>query len=277
MTHAINIPRRRPAQRARAVFTILPALGLLILLSGCDESQTANVTIQPGSPRPSPQAAAGDGEARDPSQPSTPATMSGQGSTAADTTNKSPANSSSVPYLSAKIKVKTGSGSTEMSLKPKDDGAKLVDPAEQELARYNIQGEKLKIKDPQDKVLGYVVGAAPRFKVEDPTQQQILFKLIGQDDGDWKLEDAQDTLLVKIKKRAYGFEIEDPAEKSLYKIKVDGAKTSIRDASDQTIRYTNDPVHPLAFACLVLDAITDVRVRGGLLVAVQQVPLVPNP
>lgn len=232
-------PADRSVSTAWRLLKCLPLLGLLAIV-GCGESPRAPTEGQASS------VSDGPGMARR--------------TTGSDRSS----------YLAAKLKVKTNSGATEMSLKPKDDGAKLVDASEQELARYNIQGDKLKIKDPRDNVLGYVVGAAPRFKVKDATQEQDLFKLIGQDDGDWKLEDAHDTLLYKIKRRPYGFEIEDPSKKSLYKIKVNGPKTSIRDATEETVRYTNDPVHPLAFACLALDAIADLRVRAALMVAVQQ-------
>jgi len=95
-----------------------------------------------------------------------------------------------------------------------------------------------------------------------------LFKLQRQDDGDWKLENGQDKLIYKVKRRDYGFEIEDEAENSLYKIKVKDEKTSLRNAVDETVYYTKDPVSALGFACLGFDVIEDLRIRVALLVSV---------
>lgn len=164
-----------------------------------------------------------------------------------------------------KIKFKDDSGATLYSLKPKEDGAKLVDPAEKELARFNAANGKLKIKSPTDEVLGYVVGTSDRFKVTSPDQGRTLFKLQRQEDGDWKLEDGEDGLIYKIKKREYGFEIEDPKEQSLAKIKVKEGKTSLRDPQERTRVSTHDPIEPIALACLGFDRVEDLRLRAGLL------------
>ncbi len=166
--------------------------------------------------------------------------------------------------LTTKIKIKNGAGETAMSVKPKEDGGKLVDAQEQELARYTVSAAKLKIKDAQDNVLGYVVANRRGLKLEDPTQQHTQYHLIDQGDGDWKLEDGEQHLLYKIKQREYGFEIETGEEASLFKVKVNGDKTSLRNAREETVYYTNDPVKPLAFACLGLEAIQDMRLRMAL-------------
>ena len=96
-----------------------------------------------------------------------------------------------------------------------------------------------------------------------------MFKLQVQADGDWKFEDSNEKLIYKIKKRDYGFEIEDDSENSLYKIKLKEDKTSLRDAKDQTTYYTKTSVKLEAFTCLGLDVIEDVRIRAGLLTAIQ--------
>jgi hypothetical protein len=162
------------------------------------------------------------------------------------------------------MKFKDGDGKAAFAIKPKDDGAKLVDGAENELARFKLKGEKLKVKGADEKVLGYVTGGADKFKIKDPTQEQVLFILQRQADGDYKLEDGNEKLLVKIKKKEYGYRLEDPGEKELYKVKVKGDKTSLRDAADQTRYYTKDTVHPAAAACLGLDGIS-LELRTGLL------------
>ena len=147
--------------------------------------------------------------------------------------------------LSSKLSFKATDGNVAFSIKPKDDGAKLVDANEQEMARFNLSGTKLKIKGPDDTVLGYVIASDGKYKIEDADQKNELWKLQPQSDGDWKLEDGKDQLIYKIKVREYGFEIEDGAENSKYKIKLKDDKTSIRDASDKTVYYTKDKGHTL--------------------------------
>ena len=140
------------------------------------------------------------------------------------------------PSLSAKIKFEDGRGKLAFSIKPEDDGAKLVDANEREIARYNLKGDKLKIKDSADRVLGYVTGSRGKYHLKDPDQKVVRYELRRQADGDWKLEDGHGKLLSKIKKREYGFEIEDAMETSLAKVKTRDGKVSLRDASDKT-RY----------------------------------------
>lgn len=106
--------------------------------------------------------------------------------------------------LSGKLKYKTSDGDVAFSLKPEDDGAKLVDAEEREVARFNLSGAKLKIKGPDDEVLGYVIASNGKFKIEDADQENVLWKLQRQSDGDWKLEDGKDHLICKIKARGNG-------------------------------------------------------------------------
>jgi hypothetical protein len=167
--------------------------------------------------------------------------------------------------LANKLKFKAGSGESLFSVKPQDDGAKLVDADEQETARFNVSGSKLKIKGADDVVLGYIVASDGKFKIKNADQSKELWKLQRQDDGDWKLEDANDKLFCKIKRRDYGFEIEDDSENSQSKIKVKDGKTSLRDSSDTTILYTKDQVSPIAFACMGLNPIHEEPLRAALM------------
>lgn len=164
-----------------------------------------------------------------------------------------------------KIKFKADGGETAFSLKRADDGAKLVDGSEAELARYSLKENKLKIKAPDDSVTGYVIALDGYLKIENGDQTVELFKLQRQDDGDWKLERGDGTFLSRVKKRDYGFEIENEADESLGKIKLKDGKTSIRDAGDKTLLYTKDPVATMAVACLALDEIESQELRAGLM------------
>ena len=167
--------------------------------------------------------------------------------------------------LQQKIKFKQDGGATAFSLKPQDDGAKLVDAEEKELARFVHSGNKLKIKDADDNVLGYVTTSSGKYKIKNAAQDVELWRLQQYDDGDWKLEDGQENLVYKIKRRDYGFEIEDADEDSLFKIKLKDGKTSVRDAADKTLWYTKDPIVTSAVSCLGMKAIDSLPLQVGLM------------
>ena len=171
-----------------------------------------------------------------------------------------------------KIKFKNEAGKTAFSLKLKDDGGKLVDGDEKELARYTRSDNKIKVKDADDKVLGYVVAAGEKLRLETADQKTELFSLQRQADGDWKLEDPQQARIYTIKRRDYGAEIEDPQKTSLYKVKAKSGKTSLRNAADKTVYHTDETISPAAMSCLGLDKITDVRLRAALLFAIDHAP-----
>lgn len=155
------------------------------------------------------------------------------------------------------LKFKQGSGAEAFSLKLKADGAKLVDPASAELARLTVDdGKKVKIKDAQDKPLGYVVKNGDHWKVENASQSKTLYVLRRQADGDYKLEDGQDQPIYRIKARDYGYEIETPDKQSLYKVKVKEGKTSLRNAKDETVLSTKDAIAPMAFVAFGFEVLT---------------------
>lgn len=171
-----------------------------------------------------------------------------------------------------KIKFKDDAGKTALSLKIKDDGAKLTDGNEQELARFTLSGNKIKIKDAHDNVLGYVVASGEKLRLEGTDQKTELFSLQHQADGDWKLEDPQQARVYTIKRREYGAEIEGPQKASLYKVKVKSGKTSLRNAADKSVYHTDDAISAPAMSCLGFDKISDVRLRAALLFAVDHGP-----
>ena len=170
--------------------------------------------------------------------------------------------------ISSKLKFKGADGEVSFSVKPEPDGAKLVDAKEQEIARFTVDENKLKIKDAADVVLGYVVVVDGHFKIKNAEQTQELFKLQMQSDGDWKLEDGGGKLIYKIKKRDYGFEIEDDNDNSLSKAKLKSGKTSLRNTTEETVLYTKDKINTLAFACMGLEAVKSQPLKAGLMTMV---------
>jgi hypothetical protein len=168
--------------------------------------------------------------------------------------------------LAKKIKFKRTGGATAFSVKPQDNGAKLVDASEKELARYTVSGAKLKIKSADDDVIGYVVCRPGKLKIEDDSDR-VLLELERTSSGDWRLESASEKMIYRIKPRSYGFEIETVKDTSLYKIKLKGGRTSLRNARDETTIYTNEKVSTLAVAPFGFDVIRSRAVKAGIAVA----------
>lgn len=172
------------------------------------------------------------------------------------------------PKTFSRVQIKDASGQDVWEFKGKDDGAKIVDAKERELFRLNLKDHKLKIKLPDDSVVGYVSAKPGEFKVLDSAGQKELFELQRQSDGDWKLKDVKEQLLVRIKRRDYGYELESPDEKSLFKSKLKDGKASLRDIKDQTVYSSKDTSSTLALSCLGLKALPGDGMRLGLAAAV---------
>jgi len=171
--------------------------------------------------------------------------------------------------LTNKVKFKLENGNEAFTLKPKEDGAKLEGANGKEIARLTKdQTGKIKIKDGNDKVLGYVVTKVGYWKLEDPSQKSELFILRLQNDGDYKLETGDNKEVYRIKKRDYGFEIESPNKQSLHKIKNKDGKISLRDSLDKNILSTKDQFLPIAMACFGFDLLTQSQ-QAGLAYALQ--------
>jgi hypothetical protein len=170
--------------------------------------------------------------------------------------------------LQGKIEFKDVNGDTAFSLKPKEDGANLVDAHEAELARFVADASKLRVRNTTDQVLGYIIASNGKYKIENSTQDVELWKFQRQEDGDWKLEDSQERLIYKIKKRDYGFEIEDGLDNSLAKIRKKDGKTLMQNAFGKTVFSTRDQISTIAFACLAFDAIDSQPLRMALMIMV---------
>lgn len=167
------------------------------------------------------------------------------------------------------IKFKQESGAEAFTMKLLEDGAKLIDPSEKELARYKQdETRKIKIKNAEDKVLGYIVPEADYWKIKDAQQTQELYVLRHQDGQDYKLENGENQLIYHIRVRNYGYEIEAPGKQSLYKVKLRDGKISLRDASDRTILATRAKVLPIVVACFGMDALSREQ-QAGLAYAIE--------
>lgn len=186
------------------------------------------------------------------------------GGSAPDTsrsTTDAPRSTDAGPSYVHKLKFKAADAAGSFALKVREDGAKLVDAEEHELARLRVEADgRVKLKDAADAPLGSVHGAAPQWHLKDAGGAVVL-QLVRQDDGDLKVEDGAGALLFRVKVRDYGgegqgAEIETPDDRSLFKAKRKDGGLSIRDAADTTVLRSNDPGDAQAAALLVLPGLT---------------------
>ncbi|MFP2930588.1 hypothetical protein ACLESO_36400 [Pyxidicoccus sp. 3LG] len=175
-----------------------------------------------------------------------------------------------------KLKFKDADDRERFSLKPKDDGAKLVDGEDRELARYKWKGVSLKVSGPDDAVLGYVVGSAGgALTVRDAEQRQILFTFARTGPG-WRLNDVKGVLLYTVTPDAEGASIQDAAGAEVARVKVREGKVSVRDAGGRTLLATKSLVRADAAATLAFEKL-DLPLRVALLFHLQSSSSSPSP
>lgn len=247
---------RRPRHTAAALTCLLLICGTF----GCVRDE---IVRQPAAPPPATGEVAtsendSGGEAR--------SGDSGEQTTAASNKTPSTVDGNFRP-LAGKVKFKRDDGSTAFSYKPADDGAKLVDGDEKELARFNVKEARLKVKRPDDSEAGNIRISTDRLKIENPAGDK-LFELQRQADGDWKLDNAEEQLVYRLKLRDYGIEIEDADDNSLFKVKLKDGKLSVRDPSENTVLSTKDKFPTLAAAAMMLEKIEDEALRHGVAVVI---------
>lgn len=171
-------------------------------------------------------------------------------------TPDTPRSTEAGPSYVHKLKFKAADAAGSFALKVREDGAKLVDAEEHELARIRVEDDgRVKFKDAADTALGSVHGASPQWHLKDAAGA-VVFQLVRQDDGDLKVQDGKGALLFRVKVRDYGAEIEMPDDRSLFKAKRKDGGLSIRDAADTTVLRSNDPGDAQAAALLVLPGLT---------------------
>ncbi|MEM7232780.1 MAG: hypothetical protein AAF517_11420 [Planctomycetota bacterium] len=169
--------------------------------------------------------------------------------------------------ISAKIKVKAGED-TAFSIKPKDDGGKIVDANDKEIGRLKLRGSKtLELKDDADVTIAVIEGTGRKISILDASGKG-QFVLVRNAEGSLKVE-SNEKLLYRIKRRDYGSEVEAPDGKSLFKVKKRGDKLSVRNAADETIFSARGTDNTDALAFVALDKISDIRVRAAIVARLQ--------
>jgi hypothetical protein len=192
---------------------------LLVSIVGCNQNQPSNSVITPNTPTATPIAASVEN--------------------------------------SNKIKFKTEGGSDLFSLKKEEDGAKLVDEKNQEIARIKAEKSgKIKLKNAQEKVLGYVVASPGNWKVENPDGKQDLYILSRQGNASYQLTDAAKKAVYTINANEKGLEVSASDKTLVYQVRVKEGKISLRNPSGKTVFSTKSNILPIAFACFGFDVLT---------------------
>lgn len=151
-----------------------------------------------------------------------------------------------------KLKFRDAAGKTLFSIKLKEDGAKLVDADEKELARLKFEtrdeGRELKIKDADGKTLGAVDGKPPRWRLKD-ARKQVTFTIAKTDAG-YRIDDGDERPAFRVVVKETGVEVDDAAGVCLLKAAAEGHKTVARDAAGKVALSISEPVNALALALL---------------------------
>jgi len=173
--------------------------------------------------------------------------------------------------LPGKLKFKDADDRERFSLKPKDDGAKLVDGDDRELARLKWKGGSLKVSGPDDTPLAHVVGSAGgALTVRDGAQQQVLYTLARQGQG-WRLNDARGAVLYTVSPDDDGARVRDAAGMEVARVKAREGKVSLREPGGGTLLATKSEVRADAVACLAFEKL-DLALRVALLHQLQTSP-----
>ncbi|RKH39316.1 hypothetical protein [Corallococcus sicarius] len=175
----------------------------------------------------------------------------------------------------AKLKFKDGDDRERFSLKPKDDGAKLVDSEDKEVARYKWKGGELKVSGPDDAVLAYVTGGPDVFQVKDAARATVRYTFAREGSG-WKLTDAQGAVLYTVSAEGVGASVKGASGAEEIRVKVRDGKLSLRDPSGNTVLATKTPVAPDAAACLGF-ATLELPLRMALLFRLHSPAGAPSP
>ncbi len=161
-----------------------------------------------------------------------------------------------------KLKFKDEAGTVVFSIKPKSDGAKVVDGRDQEIARLKDKGSKLKVKGPDDRVIAVIKGDANKLKIKSESGDE-LYKLQRSDDGRYKLKNAAGETLYVVKPKDYGFKIQDGKDNDIAKVKKKSNKVKLKDNAGRTLYETKDDVSVIGVACLAFSRL-DLPLRVAL-------------
>ena len=149
------------------------------------------------------------------------------------------------------IQLQLKEGKNAFAIEPVVGGAKFLDAAEKEIARFTIGSEskQFRINSAAGKVLGYGAIKGSAWAIENAERTKELYILSRQEDGNYQLKNEAGQEIYSVKLREYGFEIAAPAKQSLYKVKIEEDKIVLTDASDQIFLYTKSALPPLMLAC----------------------------
>jgi hypothetical protein len=171
--------------------------------------------------------------------------------------SSTPITTTNVVNQTEKIKFRTEFGADLFALKQQANGAKLVDANNEEIAkmRENTPG-KIKIKNPGEEVLGYVIREKGLWRLENQTSSASLYTLKRENAGSYILVDGANQLIYHIKQQNNSWEVNTPNKNLVYHVRIRDGKTSLRNSSATTVFYTRSTISPIAFACFGLDVLT---------------------
>ena len=162
-------------------------------------------------------------------------------------------------------------GGEVFSIKPKDDGVKLVDGNEQELARYSLKEDlRVKAKSPDERVLAQVRGTSVEMRIEGPDKQS-LFELHREANGNYVLARSGGKPLSHLRQEGSDWVVESMSTgtpKPVARVRREGKMLLLEEAGGGTLLQTKSATSALGMACLGLSDL-DLVQRVALLVRMQ--------
>jgi len=159
--------------------------------------------------------------------------------------------------LAARIEFDAPSGRDLLRIDPHRDEVKLSDPIGATVARYRMDGGRLRIQSrtgvPEAFVEPRSTGSRD-LRIVEPGGN-VLYELQSEPDGNLTLRDRAANPMYEIKSRDYGLKVEQPDGATHAKIRVHTNRISARDATGKTVFTTRDPIPAAVAACLTLNQI----------------------
>ena len=149
-----------------------------------------------------------------------------------------------------------GNGSPIFSYEQTDQQVQVLDDAGQVAATLIIESnQKLRIEDPNQQVIGYVMTRPDGWRLRQPDQTEELFVLTQRDDGNFRMRTGAGERIYRINARDYGYEVQSPEEVPLFRVR-DTALHNAQAVDEPRVLYTEADFSTAALFSFALDQLS---------------------
>ena len=126
------------------------------------------------------------------------------------------------------------------------------------LAWFRFSAEQLEVQDAKGRSLANVrpvLKGKILYRVLVPPDNEVLYELRREPDGDLQLKSRFQEMVYKLKRRDYGFKVQTANGETESRVRVKGGKISIRADRGATYLATKDPLRAGAVAVMSLESL----------------------